>query len=288
MEPVAGEAQTGALGLGHLVLMVGEGQVVAPAVDVEGLTQQVHRHGHALNVPAGATRPPRGFPYWLARLGCLPESEVQWIGLVGVHLHPGASALPQLLGGAPDQVAVAVVGGHREVHPLALDGVGRTPLHQIADELQHLGHVLGGVGLVVGPGDAEPVHLLGIDLFVPGSQFGLGGAGLGGPGDDLVVDVGDVRHEHNLEAPPLEVPPHHVEGVRGAGVAHMGVVVHRGTAHVHRHPTGNQRLERHHLPLPGVIERDHAKRLVVAPPGPLIRYARAAGLQSFGDAATGH
>ena len=43
-------------------------------------------------------------------------------------------------------------------------------------------------------------------------------AELGGPGDDLVVDVGDVRHVGDLEAAPLEVAAQHVEHQREAAV----------------------------------------------------------------------
>ena len=74
------------------------------------------------------------------------------------------------------------MGRNGEVHPFALDGVGRAPIHQVADEIQHLRHIFGGVGPVIGPGDAEPVHLLDIDLLVAGGELGLSGSGLRMPG----------------------------------------------------------------------------------------------------------
>ena len=41
------------MGLGLLVLVVGEAQVDAAAVDVEGVAEVLARHGRALEVPAG-------------------------------------------------------------------------------------------------------------------------------------------------------------------------------------------------------------------------------------------
>ena len=60
VDPVAGEAPARAVGLGLFVLVVGEAQVDAPAVDVEGLPQVAPGHGRALQVPAGPAPAPRG------------------------------------------------------------------------------------------------------------------------------------------------------------------------------------------------------------------------------------
>ena len=57
VHPVAGERLPGGrLTLGGLAFVVGEGQVVAAAVEVNGLAQVGHGHGRALDVP---TRSPR-------------------------------------------------------------------------------------------------------------------------------------------------------------------------------------------------------------------------------------
>ena len=59
VEPVAGERLAGGgLGLGDLVLVVREDEVLAAPVDVEGAAQVLAGHGRALDVPAGAARSP--------------------------------------------------------------------------------------------------------------------------------------------------------------------------------------------------------------------------------------
>ena len=93
VDPVLGKGPAASQGLGPLVLVVGEDQVVTPAVDVEAVAQQVERHGHALDVPAGSSRSPRRVPRGLAGLGCLPEGEVEWVILVIVHFDPGSGAV---------------------------------------------------------------------------------------------------------------------------------------------------------------------------------------------------
>ena len=70
VEPVAGEGLCGGgLGLGDLVLVVGEHQVFAAGVEVEGLAEELHGHGGALDVPAGTACAERGLPAILAGLG---------------------------------------------------------------------------------------------------------------------------------------------------------------------------------------------------------------------------
>ena len=76
MRPAPGEAAAGGDGLGPLVLVVGEGQVDAAAVQVEALAQQVERHDDAFGVPPRPARAPWRLPPRLARLGRLPEHEV--------------------------------------------------------------------------------------------------------------------------------------------------------------------------------------------------------------------
>src|SRR3990172_7897004 len=84
VDPVADEGLYAGegLGLGDLVLVMGEDQVLAPAVDVDLLAQVLEGHGRALDVPAGAARPPGAVPGGLARLGRFPEGEVAGVLLV--------------------------------------------------------------------------------------------------------------------------------------------------------------------------------------------------------------
>ncbi len=59
VDPVAGERVAGSFRLRPLVLVVREREVLATAVEVETLPQQVERHGRALDVPTGTTLTPR-------------------------------------------------------------------------------------------------------------------------------------------------------------------------------------------------------------------------------------
>ncbi len=77
--------------LGDLILVVGEDQVGASAVDVDCAAEVVGAHGGALDVPAWASVTPWARPGWLTRLGCLPKGEVKWIvlALIDLNSRPG-------------------------------------------------------------------------------------------------------------------------------------------------------------------------------------------------------
>ena len=79
-----------ALRLRQLVLVVGEDQVLAAAVDVQRLPQVAQGHDGALDVPAGAARPPGALPRRLARLRRLPEGKVHRVLFALVDLDPRA------------------------------------------------------------------------------------------------------------------------------------------------------------------------------------------------------
>ena len=88
---------------------------------------------------------------------------------------------------------------HRQIHAV-LGGIGPPDLDQSTDHRHHLLDVAGGVRDVVGAGDVDAVHRPEPDLFallgdvLPRPVLALG------PVDDLVVDVGDVRHQSHGEA----------------------------------------------------------------------------------------
>ncbi len=112
---------TGGLGLGPLVLVVGKGQILATAVEVEPFPQDVQRHDHALGVPARTARAPRRLPAGLTGLGRLPEGEIDRRALAGflAHLHPGAD--PEALDGLASQQAVVGHALGREVDAVTAD-----------------------------------------------------------------------------------------------------------------------------------------------------------------------
>ena len=92
MNPMVGKGPDAGMGLalGDFIFMVGKNQVLAAAVDVQGVVQVAQGHGGALDMPAGAARPPGAIPGGFAGLGALPENEVHGVFLVLVHLDPGA------------------------------------------------------------------------------------------------------------------------------------------------------------------------------------------------------
>src|SRR5450759_1729661 len=70
-----------ALGLRNFVLVVRKLQVLTAAVDIEMVAEQGARHRRALNVPARPALAPWTRPRRLARLGVLPQHEVERIAL---------------------------------------------------------------------------------------------------------------------------------------------------------------------------------------------------------------
>ena len=74
VHPHPGEGLAGcALGLGDLVLVVGELEVLSAPVDVEGIAQAMGGHGRTLDVPAGTSGSPGRCKRRLSRFGLLPE-----------------------------------------------------------------------------------------------------------------------------------------------------------------------------------------------------------------------
>src|SRR4029077_13756044 len=101
---------------------MGEDQVDAAAVEVEGLAEVLHAHRRALDVPAGTPRSPGGLPGGLARLDRFPEAEVAHVLLaVLVARHPlplarllevetGEGAVGGVAGDLEEDRAVGLVG----------------------------------------------------------------------------------------------------------------------------------------------------------------------------------
>ena len=243
VEPVAGERLAGGgLGLGDLVLVVGEDEVLAAAVDVEGAAQVLAGHGRALDVPAGAARAPGRVPGGLAGLGALPEGEVQRVALVRVDLDPGAGLeLGQVAAGQP-AVLGPLADGEVDV---AADLVGDAGVDQAGDQGQHLRDVAAGPWRDVGRLHAEG----GGDLVVdPGPVLGHDEGPervVAGGVDDLVVDVGVVADVEDVVAGGGQVAAEDVEHDHRAEVADVGLGVDGGAAEVDPDPAlvaGHERL----------------------------------------------
>ena len=270
VHPVIGEgAAACGLGLGALVLMMREYQIGAAAVDVEGQTQVLARHGRALDVPTGTALAPRAFPRGFAGLGGLPQREVEMVALaifqalaVGAQL---AMASFHLVDVATGQRAVIGIAAHAEVD-VALDLVRMAAVDELLDELDHLGDLLGCARAHIRVLHVHGVHVVKEGLRILGGHLGCAATLFVSLLDDLVIDIGDVGDELHLEAAPGEVAADDVEADEGARVADMDVVVHGGTAHVHADLPVLERLERHLLTKFGVVNLKHLRSCSICMP----------------------
>ena len=158
VHPGPGEGPPRGLGLGHLVLVVGEDEVGAAAVDRELGPELGLGHRRALDVPAGPSRPPGRVPGGvLVGLLGFPEGEVERILLE--RGRPRLLALVHVLGAAIGEPAVAVEAPHLEVD-VAARLVGVAAVDQLGDQLHDLADRLARERLGVGASEPEPVRVL--------------------------------------------------------------------------------------------------------------------------------
>ena len=235
----------GTFALGDFVFVVRKLQVGAAAVDVKALAQQCAAHGRAFDVPAGAAFAERAVPLHLGRFGGFgrfPEHKVQRIVLAVLHGH--ALARIQLIQRLARELAVARKLAHGVVHVAIAGLVGQALVGQLANQRQHLRHVVGGARLVGGALYAQRVGILvqGIDHAV--GQTADGFAVVHGALDDFVVDVGDVAHVGHAVAAGAQPALHHIKRHHGAGMAQVAQVVHGHAADVHAHMAGFERGKR--------------------------------------------
>ena len=194
-------------------------------------------------MPAGPAASPRGGPgrgLGLAVLVRLPEREVARVPLAGVGV--GVAGRLQVVEPLAGELPVLREGTDVEVH-VAVDGVGVAALDQPLHERDHVGHVPGGARLVGRRQDAEDVVGAGAGALVLERPGPPRDAVLGGLGEDLVVDVGDVPDVGHVEAAGRQPAAQHVEGQRGADVADVRRSLHGEPADVDRRPTGTQGRE---------------------------------------------
>ena len=220
----------GGFGLGDLVLVVREDEVVAPAVNVDGLADVFHAHRGALDVPAGTALAPGGIPGGFVGLGGLPEGE---IGGVTLWVSGGdACAGFHFLDGAAGEFPVALEAGDVEID-VAGGFVRVSAVDERPDETNDLRDELGGAGEMIDVGDAEladVVHVVALDL----SGEGVDGCALdAGAVDDLVVHVGDVDDHGHVVAAEREVALDGVEDDGSDAVTDVAVHVDGGAADVH-------------------------------------------------------
>ena len=113
---------------------------------------------------------------------------------------------------------------------------------------------------VVGALDAQLAHGLEPDVLalvgdlVPRTTLTLGAV------DDLVVDIGDVRDQADLETRIREIPAQNVVDQGGSPVAQMRWPVHRGAAEIDADFPRLSHGERFHALGGGVVEVQHSDK----------------------------
>jgi hypothetical protein len=203
-------------------------------VNVERGAQQAAAHGRTFDVPARTAGAPRAGPRRFAGLGALPQREVGAGTFAFGHaaaftLHRFHAAVAQL----------AVVGrlAHLEVH-VAVGLVGKTLLDETLRQGNDLLDVVGAAREAVDGVDAhcgDVAHIIGRHFL---GQLAYGNSPLVAFGNELVVHVGDVYHQGDLQAVIDEVT---LDGVEDHGADHVADVagfVDRRTAEVDLHLAG--------------------------------------------------
>ena len=106
-DPVVGKlAATGTLGLGDLIFVVGEDQILAAAMNINAFPQMLAGHGGAFDVPAWASLAPGAFPVGFSILFLLPESKIQRTAFFVVHIDTRAGF--QIVDGLLGELSVVV------------------------------------------------------------------------------------------------------------------------------------------------------------------------------------
>src|SRR5262249_53103428 len=246
MDPETGEREAGCgLGLGELVLVVREQKIDAPGMDVERLTQILHGHRGALDVPAGPSPPERGVPgrsdAFVLRLRPLPESEVsRRLLVVLVRGHSGT--WPQAGAVEVGEAAIGRKARNAEVD-VAVSLVRIAAGQQPVDQSHHLLYMPGRAWIDLGVLGPQQAHVLEEDLLPSARELADADAGQVCLLDDSIVDVGDVQDVDEPVATYGQMPSQQVVQEVGAIVAQVRVVPDRGTTGVHTHDACFERTD---------------------------------------------
>ncbi len=253
MQPVAGKRLAGrTFRLGNLVLMVRKFQIGPATVHVESLTQRADRHRRTFDVPARTTGTPGRIPTGFARLGRLPQSEIERILLGLAHLDAGTHL--QLLEVALAQPAIIGKAAHPIVDIAVAGQIAIAPLDQPVDQRDDLIDVVGGARLAVDRQDAERglVFMHRGDEAVGQRREGF--TIFGGTGEDLVIQIGDVANVAHLITDAAQVTHDHIKGHHHPGMAQMTVVIDGHAADIEADLARLQWLERLFVPAQRVVE----------------------------------
>ena len=248
-----------ALGLGDLVFMVRELEVLSAAVDIEVFAEQFGTHRRALDVPSRTATPPGRIPLdvlGFAFLGSFPEHEIERVVFVLDDADPFARA--QLVQRFAGQVSVVRETAHRVAH-VAIGGmIGKTLFFQLRDDRLHVGDVVGRPRLEIRAQHSERVGVFvhrrneTIRQCLDRLAVFLGAA------DDFVIHIGDVAHVAHLESALPQPAHHHVEDHHHSCVPEMAVVVNRHSANVDAGVTGLEGTKNFFSATERVIDCEHA------------------------------
>ena len=187
----------------------------------------------------------------LALLAGLPEGEV-----LGRLLHLGgvvALALLHLLERAVRELPVAVEGGDAEVH-VAAALVGVLRVDEVLDQSDDRRDRLGGLRLLVGAAEAEPVRVLDVGGRHLARELLARHAALAGGVVDLVVHVGDVDDERGVVALVFQKALEEREDDERPRVSNVQPAVDGGPAGVDADPPAVARLDRDDLAAQRVVD----------------------------------
>jgi hypothetical protein len=233
---------------------MGEDQVAASALDVEGDAEVLAGDRRALDVPAGAAGPERAVPVRLPVAGASPDDAVERVLLagplgvaapVGVDLEHGVAVVVGLL-------AERRVRGHGEV-VVVLDPVDRPGLLEPLDQGHRERDRLDRADEVVGREHAQGLHVLAEQLGLALGELGPVDVDLGRALEERVVDIGDVLDEDHVVSGAAPGPVQQVEGDVRRGVAHVRGVIRRDAADVE--PGGAVGGRRHEARGRSVVQR---------------------------------
>jgi hypothetical protein len=245
-----------AFGLGDLVLVVRELEVLPAAVDVEMSAEQAVRHDRALDMPARPTFTPRRIPRGLALFRLLPEHEVERIVLRRADLDALAGA--QIVERLPRKLPVAGKLPHGIVHVAVIGQIGELAGLENVDHFEHAVDVLRRARLEIGLFDAERRGVFVHRLDETGGECVDRLVVFECAPDDLVVDIRDIAHVRELVTRGAQPALHHIEHHHHPRVPQMAVVVNRHSADVHADFARRDWQEILLLPRERVINLQHA------------------------------
>jgi hypothetical protein len=129
------------------------------------------------------------------------------------------------------KAAIAFPGGGTEVHR-SLPFIGNMLLQKPFNENDLQGDMLRCPGLGRRRPEIQGPAILGKDIGPVVREFLQGLGRIFRPGNDLIVDVGDVSHQNGLIAGALENPDQEIHSDEGTKIADVGKVINRWAAAV--------------------------------------------------------